>query len=485
MIATTRGLIVLLVLAVVFGVLVIVVGPRKRESLDRALMPRFDETRVNELVYTCPEGAETAIRDGKSWRLKTGVADAATIDATIAALRGARWHRSAEMTRAGKTSCTLTVGDAIFAIGEKLEGTEQTWILRGRRAYLVDGWVANALAPGRLALHVRRPLADAKVDPHSHGIWIDPAVVQDIRATLDALELVSLDGKEGTPGAKAFGAEQLGSCDQNRVYIRAPSGVGCVEAAAWQAIVDAEAKLAGPPEAIADRRPVPITPVKLVVSDRHDITLAGKPQIDGVVDADAERVRELLTALATPGELVPVPETAPTDALLAVAADGTQVQLHMFGNGVLYRRGEPIAIKTPSERLIARPSTDYRDPTRWREDPTTITSIKIDNVTFERGAVLGEWTRKPPAKPGATVDTALVDALAQTLAVVRAPSNAGNGKTTNGRTLKVTFTPPAGDPSTHTLVVSGAIRDGCRGRADNSEVIFPPELCTAVAALRP
>ena len=482
MIATRRGLFVLIAIAAILGVLVLLVQPRGRSNVDRSLLPRFDETRVKELTYTCPDdGTETAVRDGTGWKLQDAVADAATIDATLSALRAARWHRSGAVTLAGQTHCTLKIDEATIAIGRPLEGTDQTWIVRGNRAYLVDGWVAHALAPGRLALHVRRPLAEAKVDPHSNGIWIEPAVIQEVRAALEALELVALDGTQKVVGAghDSFGATQVGTCPQDRVLIMTPSGRGCVEAAAWQAVVDVDAKLAGPPEAIADRRPVPITPAKLILPDRHELSLVGKPMLDGVVDVDADRVRELLTALATPGEIVPVPESAHTDALLAVGADGTQIQLYIYGNGVIGRLREPVAIKTPDTALMARNSPAYRDPTRWREDPTTITSMKIDGVTYERGAVLGEWTRKPAGK----IDNAIVDALAQTLAVVRAPENAGKGKTTNGRSIKITFTPPAGEPSTHTLQVTSPTRDGCRGRADNHEVTLPPELCTAVAAL--
>lgn len=481
MIATRRGLIVLVVIAAILGVLVLVVRPRGRANLDRALLPRFDESRVKALTYTCPDdGGETVVRDGDVWKHESGVADAATIDATLSALRAARWHRSGAVTLAGQTHCTLKVDDTTFAIGAPLEGTDQTWIVRGTHAYLVDGWVAHALAPGRLALHVRHPLAEAKVDPHSHGIWVEPAVIAEIRSALEALEIVALDGKPTTTGQgkQYFGAEPVGTCSHDRVLILA-RGLGCVEAAAWKAVVDADAKLAGPPDAIADRRPVPITPVKLILPDRHEITLTGKPMLDSVVDVDQDRVRELLTALATPGELVPVPESGHSDAFLAVGADGTQIQLYIYGNGVLNRRGEPVAIKTPDTAIIARTSPAYRDPTRWREDPTTITSIVIDRVTYERGAVLGEWTRKPAGK----IDNALIDALAETIASVRAPENAGKGKTTNGKKLKVTFTPPAGQPSTHTLQVTAPTRNGCRGRADDHEVVLPPDLCTAVAAI--
>jgi len=176
-----------------------------------------------------------------------------------------------------------------------------------------------------------------------------------------------------------------------------------------------------------------------------------------------------------------LPKSAATDAFVAVGPDQTQVQLQLYGNGVIARRGEPLAIKTDGYATIARTSAAYHDPTRWREDATTITSIVVDRVTYQRGAVLGEWTRKPAG----AIDNALVDALAQTLAIVRAPGNPGSGKTTNGRKIKVTFTPPAGPPSTHDLLVSGLVKGGCRGRADKTEVILSPELCTAAAALHP
>ena len=80
-------------------------------------------------------------------------------------------------------------------------------------------------------MHRRHPLADVAIDPHQHGIWIDPAIIGEARAAVEALELVALDGTPA-PGPKAFGAEQLGTCEHDRIWIKTPTGPGCVEPAA-------------------------------------------------------------------------------------------------------------------------------------------------------------------------------------------------------------------------------------------------------------
>lgn len=480
MIASARGLIVLTIIAAALAGLAVFLGPRDRHGVDRALVPNFDDGKVKQLVYTCPnDGTETATRDGHGWKLQDAVADDATIDATISALRAAQWHRSGPVSLASQTHCTLQFDGQTIAIGGDLQGADQTWVVRGTQALLVDSWVAHALAPGRLALHRRHPLADVAIDPHEHGVWIDPAIIGEARAAVEALELVALDGKPA-PGPKAFGAEQIGTCEHDRVWIRTPTGPGCVEAAAWKAVLAADTKLAGPADQIADRRPIPIKPKKIVLPDRKELTLDGQSKVDGL-DTDLERVRELLTAIATPGELVPLPTTSQQGAFYAVAADGTDVQLALWGNGIVARRGEQVAIKTSLDTVIARRSIEYRDPTRWREDPMTLTSINVDGVIFQRGAVIGEWTRKPAGK----VDNALVDALAQTLAIVKAPARMGHARGLN-RFIKVTFTPPAGEPSSHRIEFGRTItKDGCDGRVDNAEVTLSPEFCTAAAALHP
>ncbi|HTL36182.1 MAG TPA: hypothetical protein VL326_23785 [Kofleriaceae bacterium] len=508
MIATTRSLIVLAVIAAILGVLVLVVKPRDHAIVDRSIAPSFDAAKVTKIEVRRPNDkgewpADVSIVLEKGKPTDTSI-DPAAVDSMFTALRAGRWHRRAPAAQAGAIRAKLAVSSdrsLDLAVGAALPGSEQTWIVRGPYAYLVDGWVVHALAPTQLDVHVRRPFAMTRVTSdmiRKEGfaaagskartlppVAIKPEVVAQVQAALDGIELVDLAGTPDDPSwPSLMGVTKLGQCSGGRVFVEVPTGKGCIEKAAWDAVEAAIAALSQPPEQLADPQLVSLSPiVKLWLPDRHELFLDGRPHIDNG-DADTAAVDQLLTVLATPGTVVPLPESAATDALVAVGPDQTQVQLQLYaGLGVIARRGEPVAIKLDKDSyaLIARTSAAYHDPTRWREDATTITSIVVDRVTYERGAVLGEWTRKPAG----TIDNALVDALAQTLAIVRAPGNPGSGKTTNGRKIKVTFTPPAGPPSTHELLVSGLVKGGCRGRADKTEVILSPELCTAAAALHP
>src|SRR4029079_1709338 len=99
-------------------------------------------------------------RAGTQWRWQQppGLADPTTIDAVLTALRGGRWHRRAEAKVAGTPRARLAVDGTLLGIGAPLAGTEQTWLVRGDDALLVDTWVANAFAPEPLALRLRHPL---------------------------------------------------------------------------------------------------------------------------------------------------------------------------------------------------------------------------------------------------------------------------------------------------------------------------------------
>jgi hypothetical protein len=81
--------------------------------------------------------------------------------------------------------------------------------------------------------------------------------------------------------------------------------------------------------------------------------------------------------------------------------------------------------------------------------------------------VLGEWSGQ----------SALVDALAQTLAVVRA--SAGPPPAAIAHRIDVTFTPPAGAPTTQHIELG----PGCAGRIDGAPVVVPLPLCTAATAV--
>jgi hypothetical protein len=127
-------------------------------------------------------------------------------------------------------------------------------------------------------------------------------------------------------------------------------------------------------------------------------------------------------------------------------------------------------IRTPQVAVIARPARAYRDTTRWREDVLTIQAITIDGKTFTRGAVIGEWIGA--SQPG------LVEALAGTLATVRAP--AVEKATAAKHRIAVTFAPPTGSPTTHTIEIG----ERCVGRIDGAPALVPADLCTAANTLQ-
>ena len=464
MIATTRGLLLLAIIAVALAILVVAVGPARTNIVDRAILPAAEPT---ELTVTHENEPPVVLvrRDGAwRWREPDVRADPATVDGILTALR-ARWHRTG--TPAGRRHGSLRVGNTLIEIGEPLAGTEQTWIIRGERALLVDNWVARALVPSRVELRVRLPFANIAganvidVDgvrlEGTHRLapapaWIEPAAVAKFYDAAAAVEIVALGGQRGAPGLDVVvdgrRVTRIGSCG-SRTLISTPDGDGCVETAAWNALELAVRALRDAP---LDNRPVPFTPKTITFADG---TVLGR-------DADPDRVRELVTALQTPGELASRKGT-PTGKLVV-----DDITLELFADGVA-RVGEPMMIRTPQIAIIARPASAYRDATRWREDVMTIQSIVVDAKTFTRGAVLGEWT-------GAK-DPALVEALAATLATVRAPRIDAAPKP--ARRISVTFAPPTGAPSTHTIEIGPR----CAGRVDGEPAMVPLDLCTAALAL--
>jgi hypothetical protein len=461
MIATARGVLVLAIIAVVLAILVVIVGPAQPSAVDRTILAAEPTELV---VMRQGEPPVTLVKRGNEWRWREPDvrADPATVDGILTALR-ARWHRTG--TPAGKRHGSLRVGTATIEIGESLAGTEQTWIIRGDRAFLVDNWIARALVPSRVALRVRQPFTgagtvieadDVRVEG-THRItptaaWIDPAVVAQFHAAAAAVDIIALEGQRGAPGLDVAidgrRVTRIGSCG-SRTLIATPDGEGCVDTEMWKELEAAARALRDAPP---DKRPVPVTPTTITFADG---TVLGR-------DADRDRVDELITALQTPGELAPRKGT-PTGKL--VVGD---ITLELFADGVA-RAGEPMMIRTPHIATIARPSSAYRDSTRWREDAMTIQSISVDGKTFTRGAVLGEWTgAKEPA---------LVEALAATLAIVRAPSISAVPAAAHH--ISVTFVPPTGAPSTHTIEIGAR----CAGRIDGQPAMVPADLCSAALAL--
>ncbi|NVB83045.1 MAG: hypothetical protein HOV81_32000 [Kofleriaceae bacterium] len=515
-IASVRGLLVLCGLVLVLVLALVLGGSGQRAAIDRSLVSGLDPAKATELSFSRAGADEIVLtKQGDTWRWAkpAGIADPATVDGVLTALRGAHWHRKAAARVAGETrgEVRVNVGGKTtkLGIGASLGGADQTWIVRGDSAYLVDDWVATALLPEPLALRMRQPLAAAAgakavvvtgiaasgeirlegtrlVTPQS--LWLDPARATAIRDAMVALEITALPPAQIAPsGDIAIRLEgpdrqvsRAGTCGTNRVRLRATDGDGCVDTSTWDALVAALRALDQPADKIADPHPLPFAPTKLVLGDGSVLEIAGRPRI-GDEDADPDRVRELISALTTAGVSVPRPARPAKSKLVATDAAGTTVTLDVFDGGLVAREGEGVAIHVAEEpwRVLMRPTSALRDPVLWREDETTIQSIVVDGVTFSRGQLIGEWTRTPSGK----VDGAVVDALAQALATVRAPAIARAPMPT--RKVTVTFAPPSGPQVVRELALAPPTGQGCAAKVDGAPVMLPLPLCTAAFAVTP
>ena len=394
-------------------------------------------------------------------------------------------------------------------IAAGIEGGDQAWVVRGDSAYLVDDWVANALFPEPLALRVRQPLAaaasakaivatalgptDVRVDGmrlvKPRALWLEPARVDALVETLTKLEIVALGPPTLDPAVRggitlegpARQVTLAGTCAGKQLFVHTTDGDGCVERAAWDAIGSELTKLEC--SRGRDRRPATTSDRAREARARRwrRARIAGRPRI-GNDDANPDRVRELVVALTAKGVCISRPARKPSKTLVATDASGTNVTLEVFDGGLVARAGEDVAIHVMGDeawRAIMRPSSALRDSVLWREDETTVQSIGVDGVTFKRGALIGEWTRSPAGE----VDAALVDALAQSLASVRAPSTTQTVAAT--RKIAVTFAPPSGKPVKHELALAPPGAEGCAAKVDGAPVMLPLPLCTAAFAISP
>lgn len=525
MIASRLGLAIASAIAVVLALIVVLAPGRDDRPIDRALLPGIAVDDITELAWTSPSAPRTTIRrdptspTGWSWVDPPGTADARTIGDVLAAVRGARWHRRVPVADAGgpwTTVLAITRGEGRgkerveIAIGGSRSDAEQAWIAIGPHAYLVDAWVARALAPDRLELRIRRPLADATAaierwtyassDP-PREVSIDgvprrlvspaplvlaPEVVAALERAQDELEVTRLPsgpvaaerGLRITMLPSKTYVVEAGPCpgDPTKIAIDGTHGLGCVDRPAWDALEIAVDALARPPAEIVERRPVPFEPVTIVLADGTTLDLAKRPRI-GDRDADPTRVAELLAVLAAPAR--PVPSDARVTGQITVTGrHGASIVLELLAGGLLRRRGEPVALEAGAGAwaILTRPASALRDPTLWTEEPTTIRSITIDGTTFTRGAVLGEWTRTGPGRDAPEA----VDTLARALAAPRGQS----GPPTRPRhTITVEVAPPGRAPQTHTLQIGGRVATGCAAIVEDKPVVIAAEICELAARL--
>ncbi|HEY5924042.1 MAG TPA: hypothetical protein VIV11_20320 [Kofleriaceae bacterium] len=535
MIATTRGLVVLAVIAAILVVATLVTngehtapgaqgGASPHDPADfanlggeRAIFPGFDETKVNQINFSWGQTGDSVRRVGNEWRIdEDTLASPAAIDAIFTALRGGRWHRRVKPSAIRQEFHShgpsgITINGKTFSRGPALEGTGQTWLLRDNDravldpwnddALLVDDWIVKALIPGWLGLRIGRPIncataktitataADLSVRLEGtrlvvpHRLWLDERWTRPLRDACANVEIVASNSKRVGPEGLHIVADGelkvMGACyEPTMTYVEAKVIRGCVQTDALRELEKALRALVGPPLELIDQRPLPIDPVTLTLQDGKQLELGNAPRVDGK-DADPDAVRELVRALGTRGEsVVERSNKKPTATIKAIDAAGIEVTLELFDHAIA-RAGEPAAIRIADAdwSIITRPSSALRDATRWREDAMTLTSLTLDTITYKRGAVLGEWTRTPDGK----LDAALVDSLVETLASVRAPATAPPAAIAHR--LRVTFTPPAGKPVTHTIDFASPTAHGCAARLDGVSVLLPLPLCTAAIAL--
>lgn len=515
MIATRRGLAVLLAIAAVLGVLLVRELRRTRPSPEsRALVPGLDPSYITKMTWDRSPLPPVAVTGGGTewtWTSTTftGRADARVVRDVLAALRAGKWQRTGKVLAAGKlrAQLALTIGttERVIGIGAALPGTEQTWLVVGARALLVDSWVARALDPEPLVLRERRPVADAahavavivrtetevarfegtprrQVEPRV--LLVRPELIGELERALEALEIVRLSRPPAERTAvvsvqlpRNVGLSATCPDDHALAWLTSDLGDGCIPRATYDAAVAAVHALTAPPELVADPRPLPAELAKIVLLDRHVLELARVPEIDGQ-PADPVAVTELLAALAAPAEIVVSPPSVTTERgrLVLSIKGGITISLELFDDNLVRREGEPIALRLSGAAYarLARGAVAYADKSVWNEEPTTVTSLVIDDITYTRGVVIGEWTRAPAG----AFDSKRVEAVVAALSAPRRTVDVES--ITYTHRVKLTVTPPVGAPVVHELAIASS---RCLATASAATMRFPPAVCDALDAL--
>lgn len=518
MIRSSRALIVLAVVALAAVVAAWWVSPTRAtvDTVDRHIALNLVPDHVTSLRWST--GIELVKHDNTwTWPSRKLPVDPAAIDEIVAALRGGTWQRREPKERAGTIHATLTAtsDNAIFELGiaEPLAGSDQVWLVTDGHALLVDAWIARALEPSALALRMKRPFSRVTAADHAivtlsaagvsrtlelagqprriAGLVVDGDRIASLEHALSVLELVADRAPAAVTATPVVELEvSLGATARGKVRAIADASCGtvttdvldgCVAREAWRAVVDAIAALSGPPESIIERRPVrlpggtsSVASIALpdgVIDANRRITLDGD-------DGDRERVDELVTALSTPAKVVPAPTTPVTGTIQVHRKDGPTFTLELHA-GVIVRNREPFGLSvTPAAwSAITRPAITYRDHTLWIEEPTSITSITVDTITYTAGAQLGTWSTAPATKPA---PNPTVDAASHALAVVRAPPATLPPTFAVRHTIAITTTPPSGPPVRHVLEIG----DRCLARTSGRGVTLPDDVCKLVSLAR-
>lgn len=514
MIATRRGLAILFAVAALLALLLVLDlrrGPA--ETVDRTLVPGLDPDEITELTWDRSPLPEVKVRiDGDHWTWSSGGANARAesrvIRDVLSALRAAHWHRRAEVDAAGRLNgqLVLTAGTTsrVIGIGTPLAGTEQTWLVIGDHALLVDSWVARALEPEPLALRVRHPIEDVTRLPilsfgdvhHEvqlagseqllpHHLRMRDDVVARAHRALEGLEIVRLSRPAPETADYLYintapVVRLRATCvdDPSLAWLASELGDGCIRRAAYDEVEAVIDLLAGPPDQITEPRPMPAPLDRITLADGAMVRLDGRLTVDDK-PADPTAVAELLAVLATPADVTTTGETSAGRRLLLDVRGGATVTLELLGANLIRREGEPRALRlTPAAyTILTRGRAELADRSVWNEEPTTITALMIDTVLYTRGAVIGEWTRSPPGP----VDAARVEALVAALASPRRAPEVEASSITHRITLTVTG--PTGPPIQHELAIGARRPGGCIATTATATVGLPAPLCASIDQL--
>lgn len=517
MISTRRGLLILGAITILLSVLLGRELRRARvEPVDRALLPGLDPERITELVWDrspLPEVKVTGTGTSWTWTSTSGTAraEARVVREVLSTLRAARWHRRAEVAAAGKlhSQLSLTVGTTarVIGIGAPLPGTEQTWIVIGDHALLVDAWVARALDPEPLALRVRRPIDDASAVPvitflTSDGLvrlegiprrqlsprilLVRPGVVSQLEHALEQLELVRLSRAPQGDGpvlevnlGRDLRLRPVCPDDPALAWLSSDVGDGCITREAYANVATALHAFEGPAEDVIEPRPLPAELDAIVLVDGNKLELAGRPLVGGKA-VDPTAVAELLAVLSAPAEVVVPPVNPKVLGHLRIAVrGGAAITLELLGGNLVRRELEPLALRLSpgAYARLNRPAAELEDRTLWTEEPTAITAIQIDATTYARGAVIGEWTRTPPGPFVAAQLEAVVAGLASPRS---APPIAAFAR---AHQVTLTVTNPTGAPIQHVLAIGRTGARRCAATTSEVTMILLGAVCDAVDAL--
>ncbi|MFN0253577.1 MAG: hypothetical protein ACKV2T_42310 [Kofleriaceae bacterium] len=378
-------------------------------------------------------------------------------------------------------------------------------------AYSIDG-VRIEGAPRRLLPRAATSQTPSPTTPPI-AFLLDPAFVGELERALaelviEVLPRAPMKHSEVTtievPGTRVL----LGGPCESRIYLAATAGDGCVSREKADAVVALVAKLPIP-AAIVARAPVPVGVESVTLVDGATLDLRRRPTIDGA-DANLDEVMALMTVLRTPVDPSDVVVTTPTTpapspstpapsttapstpapstpspsttapstiGTLSIGTGRDAITLLLHRGNLVAREGEPFALRLAPDAftVLRRGATAYKELTPWREEPTTIDEITIDDVSWKRGAVLGEWTRTP-AGPS---DAASIDALVRALAEPRVLGVA-TATVVDGKRVRLVVRPPVGGEKSHTLVIGVARGAGCPAKIDTTTILLSVEICRLV-----